>query len=89
VCSQKRGTLIHDLNSMTDRQYRAYENKLRRAAKRQGLVLQKARSRDPQYWLTGTYQLVDAEINCVVVSGSQDGYGLSLDEVAEQLEAER
>ena len=46
-------------------------------------------ARDPQYWLTGTYQLVDAEINCVVVSGSQDGYGLSLDEVAEQLEAER
>lgn len=61
------------------------ENRLRRAAERQGLLLQKSRRRDPRAVDFGTYMLVDANTNAVVASGLQSGYGLSLDEIEEEL----
>ena len=61
------------------------ENRLRRAAQRQGLALTKSRRRDPRATDYGTYMLVDQQTNAVVASGSQSGYGLSLDDVDKAL----
>lgn len=54
------------------------EQRLRRAANRQGLALRKSR-RD------GSYMLVDPYTNFVVAYGSQNGYGMSIDAIAEEL----
>ena len=61
------------------------ENRLRRAGHRQGLTLAKSRRRDPRATGYGTYMLVNARTNMVVASGSQSGYGMSLDAIEEQL----
>ena len=61
------------------------ENRLRRAAQRQGLTLAKSRRRDTRATDYGTYMLVDQQTNAVVASGSQSGYGLSLDDVDKAL----
>jgi hypothetical protein len=60
------------------------ENRLRRMAQRQGLMVQKAKLRDPYASGFGTYMLVD-ERNFVVAMGSPNGFGLTLDEVEEWL----
>jgi hypothetical protein len=74
------------LDAMTPRQLKVYEVKLRRAAARQGLMLQKHRARDTLHTLYGTWQLVDARTNTVVWSADdEDGYGLDLAQVAECL----
>lgn len=75
------------LEAMSEREYRSYETRLRRAADRQGLRLEKSRQRDPNAALYGTYQLVDIAGNYVVYSNSalQRGYGLGLDDVAQYL----
>jgi len=70
------------LSSMTEAD-KVRENRLRRMAERQRLVLQKARRRDPNAWDYDTYQLVDPALGAIVF---QDfvvghGYGLSLDDV--------
>ena len=57
------------------------ENRLRRAAQRQGLMLTKSRRRDPRAYDYGTYMLVDHQTNTLVAGSSQSGYGLSLDEI--------
>lgn len=59
------------------------ENRLRRAAQRQGLTLTKSRRRDPRATDYGKYMLVDQDHN-VVASGA-DFYGLSLDDVDKAL----
>ncbi|GAA2850214.1 hypothetical protein GCM10010472_04090 [Pseudonocardia halophobica] len=69
------------------------ENRLRRMATRQGLVLEKCRRRDPRSIGYGTFRLVrdiyvgqvwiDREI--VASDGSRRGYGLSLDQVESYL----
>jgi len=61
------------------------ENRLRRAAQRQGLTLAKSRRRDPRATDYGTYMLTDTSTNTVVAHGGQSGYGLSLDEVESAL----
>jgi hypothetical protein len=61
------------------------EARLRRIAKRQGLLLQRSRVRDPRSWIRGTYQLVDPALNLVVCYGMSGGFGLDLDEVEEAL----
>lgn len=61
------------------------ENKSRRAAARQGLRLERSRLRDPRATLYGTYQLVDVNTNTLVSYGSQNGYGLTLDEIETEL----
>ena len=72
---------------MTDQEYKVRENRLRRAAERQGLRLQKSRARDPRALGFGTYQLVDADNNFPVWADWTlgRGYGLDLTEVADYL----
>jgi hypothetical protein len=57
------------------------ENRLRRAAQRQGLALTKSRRRDPRATDYGTYMLTDPQTNAVVAYGLQSGYGMSLDNI--------
>jgi len=58
------------------------ENRLRRAAQRQGLALMKSRRRDPRAFDYGTYMLVDQQTNFIFARGdSQSGYGMDLDAV--------
>lgn len=73
------------INAMTDQEYKVLENRLRRAAERQGLRLEKSRSRDPRATDYGTYQLVDPSTNTLVAYGLQGGYGMALDEIAREL----
>jgi hypothetical protein len=63
---------------MTEEKIR--ENRLRRMAQRQGLMLSKSRRRDPRATDYGTYMLVDST-NGMVAYGLQSGYGLDLDEI--------
>jgi len=59
------------------------ENRLRRAAGRQGLMLAKSRSRDPRALGYGTYGLCDASTRGLVLGDGQvlSGYGCDLDEI--------
>jgi hypothetical protein len=68
------------VSSMTDED-KVRENRLRRAAQRQGLTLTKSRRRDPRATDYGTYMLTDTSTNAVVAHGGQSGYGLSLDDI--------
>ena len=61
------------------------ENRLRRAASRQGLNLTKSRRRDPRAYDYDRYMLVDAWTGKVVAGGDPHPYTLSLDEVEEWL----
>ncbi|MDN5771128.1 MAG: hypothetical protein L0H24_09570 [Microlunatus sp.] len=56
-------------------------NRLRRAAQRQGLRLEKSRSRDPRAIGYGTYHLVNLATNTLEVYGNGHGFGLNLDEI--------
>ena len=68
------------------RQGKARENRVRRLAARQDLMLIKSRGRDPQAWDHGTYQLVETYVSLLVLpSVAGGGYGYSLDEVEEAL----
>lgn len=74
-----------ELADMTGQDYKVLENRLRRAAARQGLRLEKSRLRDHRAIGYGTYQLVDDATDTVVSSGLPSGYGLGLDQVAQHL----
>ncbi len=74
-----------ELADMTSQDYKVLENRLRRAAARQGLRLEKSRLRDHRAIGYGTYQLVDDATDTVVSSGLPSGYGLGLDQVAQHL----
>lgn len=74
-----------ELAHMTGQDYKVLENRLRRAAARQGLRLEKSRLRDHRAIGYGTYQLVDDATDTVVSSGLPSGYGLGLDQVAQHL----
>ena len=76
---------LDEINAMTGQQRKVLENRLRRAAARQGLRLDKSRARDPYSLSYGTYMLVDAQTNGVVCMGLPDGYGLDLEGVARHL----
>jgi hypothetical protein len=65
-------------------QEKVHENRLRRMARRQGLVLNKSRARDPRHRDFGDYVLVDAHTN-TFVAGCWDGQGLTLEEVEDAL----
>jgi hypothetical protein len=54
------------------------ENRLRRAAARQGLILRKSRRRDPRALDYGNYWLVDLAGNYLVAGGES---GINLDDV--------
>ena len=65
------------LSSMADSE-KVRENRLRRMAQRQGLILQKSRRRDPRAPDFGTYWLVDRNYNTIVAGES---FGMDLDAV--------
>jgi hypothetical protein len=58
------------------------ENRLRRMAQRQGLILRKSRRRDPRAVDFGSYWLIDASTNALVAGGQ---FGMSLDSIEEHL----
>ncbi|WIB12910.1 hypothetical protein [Curtobacterium sp. MCPF17_052] len=60
----------------TQQDEKVRENRLRRAAERQGLLLKKSRRRDPRAIDYGTYMVVDAATNSLTA-----GPGLTLDDV--------
>jgi hypothetical protein len=74
-----------EINAMSDQDYKVLENRIRRAAARQGLRLEKSRARDPRAIGYGTYQLVDMSTNSLTSYGGSSGYGLSLTEVDREL----
>jgi len=61
------------------------ENRVRRMAERQGLVLQKSRRRDERAIDFGGYMLVDAKANFVVMGAEGHAYSATLDQVEEWL----
>lgn len=73
------------IESMSDQDYKVLENRLRRGAERQGLSLEKSRTRDPRAAEYGTYQLVDTSTNTLVACGLSGGYGLDLGDIAQRL----
>lgn len=71
---------------MTDQDRKVLENRLRRAADRQGLTLEKSRLRDPRAIGFGTFRLVDQQTGKVVLSDDpRSGYGVGLHDVARHL----
>lgn len=64
------------------------ENRVRRLAARQGLLLVKSRRRDPNAFDFGGYMLVDAETNGVVAGSSPGVFSLSLDDAEARLARE-
>jgi hypothetical protein len=58
------------------------ENRLRRAAERRGLVLQKSRRRDPDAVNYGGYMIVDPRTGMVLSGANPAPYSLSLAEAA-------
>ena len=63
-----------------DADQKVYENRLRRMALRQDLLLRKCRRRDPRAIGYGGYLLVDFD-NCVAFGTSPYDYSATLDEV--------
>lgn len=64
-----------------DQEYYNMERRLRRKAKRQGLVLEKFRAKSPRAIDSDTYRLVSINDGALVAWGSTSGYGLTLDDV--------
>jgi hypothetical protein len=60
------------------------ESRLRSAARRRGLRLVKSRSRTPSDWQYGTFMIVNDD-NWLVAGNHNDGFGMTLEEVAEWL----
>lgn len=61
------------------------ENRIRRMAERQGLLLQKSKRRDPKAIDYGGYMLVDARTNSVVLGSTSFAFSADLDEVEAHL----
>ena len=79
---------VDELDAMTPTQYKAVENRLRAAAKRQGMRLEKSRVRDPRALDYATYRLVYLASGHVAARTHTRQYGLTLTEVAEHLFAD-
>lgn len=73
-----------DVDAMTEQDRKVLENRLRRAADRQGLRLEKSRLRDPRAIGYGTFRLVDAD-TVILHDGSPRGFGVGLHEIARYL----
>jgi hypothetical protein len=65
----------------TDKEVKVKENRLRRAAERQGLRLVKSRRRDPRAFDYGKYMLIDVQTNAVVHGLVAGHIGADLDDV--------
>jgi hypothetical protein len=64
---------------------RAVEVRLRRAAARRGLRIEKSKLRDPGAIGYGTWRIVDARTGRLVAGDRRTGYGLTLADVAKRL----
>ena len=75
------------IEAMTTTEYKSLEARLRRAAERQGLLLEKSRARDARAVDFGTYRLVDERNGAVAMRDWEmpRGFGLTLDDVARYL----
>ena len=60
---------------------RLRENRLRQRATRQGLMVSKSRSRNPEVSDYGTFGISDDYTKLLVHGDPETGFGLSLDEV--------
>lgn len=79
-------TIRKETKMNENQQIKARENKLRRMAARQDLVLVKSRRRDPNALGFGTYMLTDLSNNVVHADPALgQGYGLDLDDVENYL----
>ncbi|MET8234838.1 hypothetical protein ABZS77_29600 [Micromonospora sp. NPDC005298] len=61
------------------------ENRLRRAAQRQGLLLEKSRARDPRALDFGTYHLRDGTGKIIAKGSTRAAFGLNLDQIEARL----
>lgn len=78
------------IKAMSAQDYKVAENRLRRAAERQGLRLEKSRLRDPRAIGYGTYQLVEERSGATVAQADPErAYGLDLCEIARYLYGDR
>lgn len=75
---------VEEVENMTDQDYKVLENRLRRAAQRQGYRLEKSRLRDPFAVGYGTYQIRNPEVNGVMYGTD----GMHLAQIAEWLWSE-
>jgi hypothetical protein len=67
---------------MSESSQKVRENRVRRMAERQGLVLKKSRRRDLRAWDYGSYWLVDADRSSLVFP---DEHGASLEDIESYL----
>jgi len=65
------------------------ENRLRRMADRQGLVLKKSRRRDPRALDYGSYWLIEPRTNAVATFLGGDEHGLTLVQVEDWLTTDK
>jgi hypothetical protein len=70
---------------MPDTPDKVRENRVRRMADRQGLILRKSRRRDRRAWDFGSYWLMDADRNALVFP---DVHGGSLEDMERYLTPE-
>jgi hypothetical protein len=70
-------TAAEEFKAMTPEQVKIFEARLRRAAKRQGMIMRKSRTRDPRAIDYGTYRLLDENSGNVQLHDSR-GNGVSL-----------
>jgi hypothetical protein len=71
---------------MTSAEEKVRENRLRRMAARQGMMLRKSPRRDPRAWDYNTWMVCDADTG-LVVWATPHGYGIDLKSIADWLEA--
>lgn len=71
-----------ELSAMSDIEFKVLENRLRRAADRQGYQLVKSRRRDPRAVDYGRYWLIELNTRGATLGGE---WGTTLDDVAEYL----
>jgi hypothetical protein len=73
-----------ELEAMTPEQFKVYENRLRRAADRQGYKLEKSRRRDERAITYQSYRLVDL-LDGSVIGAGRFGYALDVRQLAAKL----
>lgn len=81
-----------EINAMSDTELRVLENRLRRAAQRQGLWLVKSRRRDPRAVDYGRFNLLDPRTHFPVTNVADPlgtGYPLDLHDVEQFLFGEQ
>jgi hypothetical protein len=75
------GRVIGGMVSGMDQSIKTRENRLRRAAERQGLALRKSRTRDPRALTYGRYWLTDG----TGVATWSTAAGVTLDQIEQEL----